>query len=41
MPRRKYNKVRTVRKPVRVIFKTKSGKRVSFMATKVVRKKRK
>ena len=35
----KYKPVKTVKKPVKVSFKTKSGKKVSFKATKVVKKK--
>ena len=35
----RYGSVKTVKKPVKVSFKTKSGRRVSFKATKVVKKK--
>jgi hypothetical protein len=39
--RKKYRSVKTVRKPTKVTFRTKSGKKVSFRATKIVRKKKK
>ncbi len=36
----KFNAIKTIKRPVKVSFKTKSGKRVSFKATKVVRRKK-
>ena len=43
MARRKlvrFNAVRTEKKPVRVKFRTKDGRTVSFKATKVIKKKK-
>lgn len=36
----KYKAVKTTSKPVKISFKTKDGKKVSFNATKVVKKKK-
>lgn len=36
----KFSAVKTTKKPVKVTFKTKSGKTISFKAIKVVKKKK-